>query len=84
MVRGPYDTEVDEPPGGRAAERLKEFLRERFPEGVPPGTSLPDVIEESLSEIDQRGEPSTADNVGNGGKQGEDSDRVGGEVRPAP
>lgn len=34
MQRKPED-QRDEPPGGRAAERLREFIEERFPEGVP-------------------------------------------------
>lgn len=35
MPRRPGDTEP-EPPGGRAAERLREFVDQRFPGGVPP------------------------------------------------
>jgi hypothetical protein len=35
MTRRPGDTE-SEPPGGRAAERLREFLAQRFPGGIPP------------------------------------------------
>jgi hypothetical protein len=34
MPRRPGDTEPD-PPGGRAAERLREFIDQRFP-GSPP------------------------------------------------
>jgi hypothetical protein len=34
MTRRPGDK--SEPPGGRAAERLREFLELRFPGGVPP------------------------------------------------
>jgi hypothetical protein len=34
MPRRPDDTEPD-PPGGRAAERLREFVEQRFPGGVP-------------------------------------------------
>jgi hypothetical protein len=34
MPRRPGDTEP-EPPGGRAAERLREFIDQRFPGGVP-------------------------------------------------
>lgn len=35
MPRRPGDTEP-EPPGGRAAERLREFIDQRFPGGPPP------------------------------------------------
>ena len=35
MTRRPGDTEP-EPPGGRAAERLREFIDQRFPGGSPP------------------------------------------------
>jgi hypothetical protein len=35
MPRRPGDTEP-EPPGGRAAERLREFVDQRFPGGSPP------------------------------------------------
>jgi hypothetical protein len=41
-VRGPYDDDEPDPPGGKAAERLREFLEQRFPEGVPPDSSLPE------------------------------------------
>jgi hypothetical protein len=35
MVKRPED-QMPEPPGGRAAERLREFLRQRYQDGVPP------------------------------------------------
>lgn len=35
MPRRPGDTQPD-PPGGRAAERLREFIDQRFPGGPPP------------------------------------------------
>jgi len=35
MPRRPGDTEP-EPPGGRAAKRLDEFIDQRFPGGPPP------------------------------------------------
>lgn len=35
MPRRPGDTEP-EPPGGRAAKRLREFINQRFPGGSPP------------------------------------------------
>jgi hypothetical protein len=34
MPRRPDDTKPD-PPGGRAAERLREFIDQRFPGGSP-------------------------------------------------
>ena len=34
MTRKPGDN-TPEPPGGRAAERLREFIDQRFPDGVP-------------------------------------------------
>jgi hypothetical protein len=37
-MRPPDDTEP-EPPGGRAAERLREFLAQRFPRGLRPEES---------------------------------------------
>ena len=47
MPRRPGDTER-EPQGGRAAERLREFLDQRFPEGSPPqeGEEAPDHRDE--------------------------------------
>jgi hypothetical protein len=35
MTRRPDRTEA-EPPGGRAAERLRQFIAQRFPGGLPP------------------------------------------------
>ena len=35
MTRRPDDSQP-EPPGGRAAERLREFIDQRFPGGPPP------------------------------------------------
>ena len=40
-MRRPGDTESD-PPGGRAAERLREFLRKR----TPPDAPSPNIEEE--------------------------------------
>jgi hypothetical protein len=38
MVRGPHDDEIRDPGPGtdRAKQRRDEFLRKRFPEGMPP------------------------------------------------
>ena len=38
MTRQPGNTEP-EPPGGRAAERLREFIAQRFPRGLRPAES---------------------------------------------
>ena len=35
MTRRP-DKSEPEPPGGRAAERLRQFIAQRFPGGLPP------------------------------------------------
>ena len=43
--RGEEEGEPGE--GGRAAERLREFIRERFPKGLPPEESpLPEPPDE--------------------------------------
>jgi hypothetical protein len=34
--------EEPEPPGGRAAERLREFIEERYPEGLDPSGEQPE------------------------------------------
>jgi hypothetical protein len=44
-MRRPGSTEPD-PPGGRAQERLREFLRERDPSAVPPEETQPDETQE--------------------------------------
>jgi hypothetical protein len=53
MVRGPYDTEESQSPGGAAAERLREFLEQRFPGGAPPGSPLPPVTPEANGEAER-------------------------------
>jgi hypothetical protein len=45
MTRRPGDL-TPEPPGGRAAERLREFLDQRFPEGLCPEGSPSDEARE--------------------------------------
>jgi hypothetical protein len=49
MTRKPSD-KTPTPPGGRAAERLREFLDQRYPGGLPPEESpLPeDTCEEDV------------------------------------
>jgi hypothetical protein len=42
MPRRPDDIEPD-PPGGRAAERLREFIEERFPGGLPTPPGMGDT-----------------------------------------
>jgi len=41
-MKRPGDNEPD-PVGGRAAERLREFLRERLPEGMSPDEANPHI-----------------------------------------
>jgi len=72
MVRGPYDSDEDQPPGGAAAERLRELLEQRFPEGAPPGSPLP----EDLREATREREP--------GETQSEDRDVTGTDKQPCP
>ncbi len=52
MTRRPGDTEPD-PPGGRAAERLREFINQRFPGGPPPREG------EEAKDADHSDEPDT-------------------------
>jgi hypothetical protein len=58
MTRKPGDHEP-EPPGGRAAERLREFLKERFGEGTGPPDESSEQPEEP--EEDERGKDQPAD-----------------------
>jgi hypothetical protein len=53
MPRRPGDTEPD-PPGGRAAERLREFIDQRFPERSPSreGDEAPERRDEEGKERD--------------------------------
>ena len=53
MTRRPGDTEP-EPPGGRAAARLREFIKQRFPGGPPPrqGEDVKDRSDEQDKERD--------------------------------
>lgn len=48
MPRRPGDTNP-EPPGGRAAERLREFIDQRFPGGLP----LPKGAEKKKKEAEE-------------------------------
>jgi hypothetical protein len=47
-VRGPHDNEVERE-GGRAAERLREFLAKR----LPPGVSVDETHEEISEETEE-------------------------------
>ena len=49
MTRRPGDTEP-EPPGGRAAARLREFMDQRFPGGLPPKEEADDRGDEQDEE----------------------------------
>ena len=44
-MRNPEDDQPS-PPGGRAAERLREFLEKRLPPGASPEELNPEVAEE--------------------------------------
>jgi hypothetical protein len=46
MTGRPGDNEP-EPPGGRAAERLREFIDQRFPGGIPSPESARDANHET-------------------------------------
>lgn len=52
MPRRPGDTEP-EPPGGRAAERLREFIEQRFPGGLPPNQGARDETSDDDNEQDE-------------------------------
>ena len=67
MTRHPDDTELD-PPGGRAAERLREFIEQRYPDGIP-FSPLPEDIPEEEADLDAGAEQDTAD-AGNDAEQG--------------
>jgi hypothetical protein len=51
-------------PGGHAAERLREFLRERLPAGAPPEELNPELIKKNEQKdrgSDQKETKETAD-----------------------
>ncbi len=62
MTRRPGDKEP-EPPGGRAAERLREFVEQRYPGKEP----LP---QEEPEEEDKQGEEGTGEGEARGGQGG--------------
>ena len=56
MTRRPDDTE-DDVPGGHAAERLREFMAERFPGGLPrEGATTDQDLEDETGESGESGE----------------------------
>ena len=57
MTRRPGDNEP-EPPGGRAAERLREFINQRFPGGLPPSQTAREEVSDHDS---KQGEESDTD-----------------------
>jgi len=64
MPRGP-DDEGPGPPGGRAAERLREFIEQRFPGGIPeqagarePDDAAPDDVD-AVERAEEGGGPAT-------------------------
>ena len=58
MIRDP-DHETEPPPGGRAAERLRQHLEARFPQPEPESDD--EAAEDELAEdelgVDELGEP---------------------------
>jgi hypothetical protein len=63
MMRGPNDTEP-EPPGGRAAERLREFLAQRFPRGLRPEESPREQVPDAERDTEQGEGDDAADREG--------------------
>ena len=51
-MRNPEDDQPT-PPGGRAAERLKEFLERRLPPGASPEELNPEIAEKKQEEEKQ-------------------------------
>ena len=62
-MKNPDDDDAPEPPGGRAAERLREFIQQRYPGGLPPGqdplTNVPDEGTETPAEDPEQEEDYT-------------------------
>ena len=63
MTRRPDDNEP-EPPGGRAAERLREFIAQRFPRGLRPAESAREEAADADRDIEQGEEHDVADHEG--------------------
>jgi hypothetical protein len=73
MTKRP-DDETPEPPGGRAAERLREFIAARFPEGERPELPVDDATDEDAP-IEGAAEEGAAD---------EEAESVDGEPKREP
>jgi hypothetical protein len=73
MPRRPGDTEP-EPPGGRSAERLKEFLEGRYPPGEEPDEETLPLPAEVLDE-ESRQETSTEKGPAPGSDEGNSTDQ---------
>jgi hypothetical protein len=54
-MRGPHDDEIKgpDPDPDRARKRREQFLRERFPDGIPP---TEDAYDKETREADQKTE----------------------------
>ena len=60
MTRRPDSTEP-EPPGGRAAERLRQFIAQRFPGGLPPERKAREEAADADRADEKSEEPDAAD-----------------------
>lgn len=63
MTRGPDDPE-SQPPGGRAAERLREFIAQRFPGGLPPAERAREEAADADRDTERAEEYDGADHEG--------------------
>lgn len=71
MTQKPDDNK-ETPPGGRAAERLKEFLERRLPPGHSPEELNPEAAENEEPEEDAE----KSDDEGPGKKPGTDESKT--------
>ena len=63
MPRGP-DDDRPEPPGGRAAERLREFMEQRFPGGIPQQTGAREPDDAVPEDAEEGGGPAAGGSTG--------------------
>lgn len=77
MTRRPGDE--SDPPGGHAAERLREFLEQRFPGGIPPEEGSEEEEEEQVEDEQTEDRESSADE-----QEGPEQDQDGGADGGAP
>jgi hypothetical protein len=68
-MRRPGDTER-EPKGGRAAERLREFLKERLPPGASPEELNPEAAKSKKENEDEGGCETDGDHSTSSGNHG--------------